>query len=111
MMKFADMTRSVYYKASAVFINYYYAKTLSTITHTTARPGIIIGKAGQEVDKLKEELRNITAKEIHLTFFEIKRPELDAQLVGASVARQIESRISCQTCDQNGYCRCNQNEC
>ena len=65
-----------------------------TITITTARPGIIIGKAGQEVDKLKEELRKITAKEVQINIFEIKRPELDAQLVGASIARQIESRIS-----------------
>ena len=65
-----------------------------TITITTARPGIIIGKAGQEVDKRKEELRKITAKEVQINIFEIKRPELDAQLVGASVARQIESRIS-----------------
>ena len=65
-----------------------------TITITTARPGIIIGKAGQEVDKLKEELRKITWKEIQINIFEIKRPELDAQLVGASIARQIESRIS-----------------
>jgi small subunit ribosomal protein S3 len=65
-----------------------------TITITTARPGIIIGKAGQEVDKLKEELRKITDKEVQINIFEIKRPEVDAQLVGASVARQIESRIS-----------------
>ena len=65
-----------------------------TITITTARPGIIIGKAGQEVDKLKEDLSKITAKEVQINIFEIKRPELDAQLVGASVARQIESRIS-----------------
>ena len=65
-----------------------------TITITTARPGLIIGKAGQEVDKLKEELRNMTGKEIQINIFEIKRPELDAQLVAASIARQIESRIS-----------------
>ena len=65
-----------------------------TVTITTARPGIIIGKAGQEVDKLKEELRKITNKEVQINIFEIKRPELDAQLVAASVARQIESRIS-----------------
>ncbi|MDO7576649.1 MAG: 30S ribosomal protein S3, partial [Flavobacteriaceae bacterium] len=52
-----------------------------TITITTARPGIIIGKAGQEVDKLKEELRKITGKEVQINIFEIKRPELDAQLV------------------------------
>ena len=67
---------------------------LITVTITTARPGIIIGKAGQEVDKLKEELKKITNKDIQINIFEIKRPELDAQLVAASVARQIESRIS-----------------
>ena len=67
---------------------------LITITITTARPGIIIGKAGQEVDKLKEELKKITSKEIQINIFEIKRPELDAKLVGLSIARQIESRIS-----------------
>lgn len=67
---------------------------LITVTITTARPGIIIGKAGQEVDKLKEELKKITGKEIQINIFEIKRPELDAQLVGASIARQIENRIS-----------------
>ena len=67
---------------------------LVTITITTARPGIIIGKAGQEVDKLKEELKKITGKEVQINIFEIKRPELDAFLVGSSVARQIENRIS-----------------
>ena len=67
---------------------------LITVTITTARPGIIIGKAGQEVDKLKEELKKITAKEIQINIFEIKRPELDARLVAESVARQIEARIS-----------------
>ena len=67
---------------------------LVTLTITTARPGIIIGKAGQEVDKLKEELKKISGKEVQLNIIEIKRPELEAQLVGASIARQIESRIS-----------------
>lgn len=67
---------------------------LVTVTITTARPGIIIGKGGQEVDKLKEELKKITDKEVQLNIFEIKRPELDAFLVASSVARQIESRIS-----------------
>ena len=67
---------------------------LVTVTITTARPGIIIGKGGQEVDKLKEELKKITGKEIQINIFEIKRPELDARLVAASIARQIESRIS-----------------
>ena len=67
---------------------------LVTVTITTARPGIIIGKGGQEVDKLKEELKKITDKEVQINIFEIKRPELDAYLVGTSIARQIESRIS-----------------
>ena len=65
-----------------------------TITITTSRPGIIIGKGGQEVDKLKEELKKITSKDIQLNIYEIKRPELDAFLVASSVARQIENRIS-----------------
>ena len=67
---------------------------LVTVTITTARPGIIIGKGGSEVDRLKEELKKITDKEVQLNIFEIKRPELEAQLVAASIARQIESRIS-----------------
>jgi len=67
---------------------------LVTVTITTARPGIIIGKGGQEVDKLKEELKKITNKEVQINIFEIKRPEVDAKLVAASIARQIENRIS-----------------
>ncbi|MFV0237136.1 MAG: 30S ribosomal protein S3 [Flavobacteriales bacterium] len=67
---------------------------LVTVTITTARPGIIIGKGGQEVDKLKEELKKITNKEVQINIFEIKRPELDALLVARSVARQIENRVS-----------------
>lgn len=67
---------------------------LVTVTITTARPGIIIGKGGQEVDKLKEELKKITGKDVQINIHEIKRPELDAFLVAASIARQIESRIS-----------------
>lgn len=67
---------------------------LITVTITTSRPGIIIGKGGQEVDKLKEELKKITKKEVQINIFEIKRPELDAKLVADSIARQIEGRIS-----------------
>ena len=65
-----------------------------TVTITTARPGIIIGKGGQEVDKLKEELKQLTDKEVQINIFEIKRPELDAFLVATSIARQVENRIS-----------------
>jgi len=67
---------------------------LITITVNTARPGIIIGKGGQEVDKLKEELKKITNKEVQINIFEIKRPELDAMLVASNVARQIEGKIA-----------------
>ena len=67
---------------------------LVTVTVNTARPGIIIGKGGQEVDKLKEELKKLTSKEVQINIFEIKRPELDARLVADSVARQLEGRIS-----------------
>ncbi len=67
---------------------------LITVTVNTARPGIIIGKGGQEVDKLKEELKKITNKEVQINIFEVKRPELDATIVGNNVARQIEGKIS-----------------
>jgi small subunit ribosomal protein S3 len=71
-------------------------RTLKRITLTihTARPGVVIGKGGQEVDKIKEELKKITGKDVQINIFEIKRPELDAKLVGESIAQQIEARIS-----------------
>ncbi len=67
---------------------------LVTITINTARPGIIIGKGGQEVDKLKEELKKLTSKEVQINITEIKRPEVDAVIVASTIAKQIEGRIS-----------------
>ncbi len=67
---------------------------LVTVTIFTARPGIIIGKGGQEVDKLKEELKKLTGKEIQINISEVKRPELDAVIVANTIAKQIEGRIS-----------------
>lgn len=67
---------------------------LITVTVNTARPGIIIGKGGQEVDKLKEELKKITKKEVQINIFEVKRPELDAVIVANNVARQLEGKIA-----------------
>lgn len=67
---------------------------LVTVTINTARPGIIIGKGGQDVDRLKEELKKLTGKEVQINIYEIKRPELDAKLVADAIARQIEGRIS-----------------
>jgi small subunit ribosomal protein S3 len=71
-------------------------RTLKRITLTihTARPGVVIGKGGNEVDKIKEELKKITKKDVQINIFEIKRPELDAKLVGESIAQQLEARIS-----------------
>ncbi len=71
-------------------------RTLKRITLTihTARPGVVIGKGGMEVDKIKEELKKLTGKDIQINIFEIKRPELDARLVGVSIAQQLEARIS-----------------
>ena len=67
---------------------------LVTITVCTARPGLIIGKAGSEVDKLKEELKKVTDKDIQINIFEVKKPELDATIVANSIARQIEGKIA-----------------
>ena len=67
---------------------------LVTVTIKSARPGVIIGKGGSEVDKLREELKKLTGKDVQINIFEIKRPELDARSVAESVARQIEARIS-----------------
>ena len=65
-----------------------------TITISTARPGIIIGKGGQEVDKLKEELKKLTGKDVQVNIFEVKRPEVDAVIVANNIARQLEGRVS-----------------
>jgi len=65
-----------------------------TLTIYTARPGIVIGRKGAEVDKLKVELQRITNKDVQLNIEEIKRPELDAYLVARNVANQLESKIS-----------------
>lgn len=67
---------------------------LVTVTISTSRPGIIIGKGGSEVDKLKEELRKLTGKEVQINIFEVKKPELDAVIVSNNIARQVEGRIS-----------------
>ena len=67
---------------------------LVTITVCTAKPGIIIGKGGQEVDKLKEELKKLTGKEVQIDIFEVKQPERDAIIVGQNIARQLEGRVS-----------------
>tara|TARA_B100000809_G_scaffold213624_1_gene218063 strand:- start:27840 stop:28556 length:717 start_codon:yes stop_codon:yes gene_type:complete len=92
--KIRKYVRARLFKASVSRVIIERTLKLVTVTITTARPGIIIGKGGTEVDKLKEELKKITGNEVQINIFEIKRPELDATLVASSVARQIENRIS-----------------
>jgi len=71
-------------------------RTLKRITVTvhTSRPGLVIGKGGNEVDKLKEELKKITGKDVQINIFEIRRPELEAKLVAENIASQIKARMS-----------------
>jgi len=71
-------------------------RTLKRVTLTihTSRPGIIIGKGGGEVDRIKEELKKFTGKEIQINILEIRRPELDANIVAETICKQIEARIS-----------------
>ena len=70
------------------------AATRCRITIQTARPGVVIGRKGAEIDKLKEELSKLTGKEIYVDIQEIKQPETDAQLVAENVALQLERRVS-----------------
>lgn len=67
---------------------------LVTITICTARPGIVIGKGGADVDKLREELKNLFKKEIQINIYEVKKPDLDATIVGNNIARQLEDKIA-----------------
>lgn len=81
--------------AKAGISKIYIERTLKllTVTINTARPGLIIGKAGSEVDKLKEELKKLTSKEVQINISEVKRPEMDAVLVAQNIAKQIEGRV------------------
>ncbi len=71
-------------------------RTLKRITVTihTSRPGIVIGKGGKEVDKLREELKKLSSMDVQINIIEIRKPELDAAIVGEMVAKQIEARIN-----------------
>ncbi len=65
-----------------------------TVTICTSRPGMIIGKGGKDVDALKEELKKLTGKDVQINIYEIKRPELDAEIVASNIARQIENKVA-----------------
>ena len=67
---------------------------LISVTLHTSKPGVIIGKGGQDIDNLKEELKKISNKDVQINIFEIKRPDVDANIIANSIARQIEGRVS-----------------
>lgn len=81
--------------AKAGIAKIYIERTLKllTVTINAARPGLIIGRAGSEVDKLREELKKLTGKDVQINISEVKRPEMDAVLVAQNIAKQIEGRI------------------
>ena len=81
--------------AKAGISKIYIERTLKllTVTINAARPGLIIGRAGSEVDKLREELKKLTGKDVQINISEVKRPEMDAVLVSQNIAKQIEGRI------------------
>ena len=81
--------------AKAGISKIYIERTLKmlTVTINAARPGLIIGRAGSEVDKLREEIKKLTGKDVQINISEVKHPELDAVLVAQNIAKQIEGRI------------------
>ena len=81
-------------RASVATVDIERAPKRVTISIHTARPGIVIGRKGAEVDKLRDELKHVTGKEIYINIQEIKRPELNAQLVADNISRQLEQRVS-----------------
>ena len=81
--------------AKASISKIYIERTLKllTVTISSARPGLTIGRAGSEVDKLREELKKLTGKDVQININEVKRPEMDSVLVAQNIAKQIEGRI------------------
>lgn len=70
------------------------ANNVVTVSIHTAKPGLVIGKGGSEVEKLRKELRQLTGRIVNINIIEIKKPDLDAKLVGESIARQLENRVA-----------------
>jgi small subunit ribosomal protein S3 len=92
--KIRDILKKKLESASVPKIMIERAATRCRITIFTARPGVVIGRKGAEIDKIKEELSKMTGKEIYVDIQEVKTPEIDAQLVAENIALQLERRIS-----------------
>jgi small subunit ribosomal protein S3 len=92
--KIRDILKKKLESASVPKIQIERAANRCRITIYTARPGVVIGRKGTEIDKIKEELSKMTGKEIYVDIQEVKSPETDAQLVAENIALQLERRIS-----------------
>ena len=92
--KIRDVLKKKLESASVPRILIERAATRCRITIMTARPGVVIGRKGAEIDKLKEELSHMTGKEVYVDILEVKTPEMDAQLIAENVALQLERRVS-----------------
>lgn len=93
-LKIRDFLKKRLYNSGVSQIEIERASNKAKITIFTARPGLIIGKKGSEIESLKKDLSNLTDKEIYLNIQEVRKPELDAQLVAENVAMQLERRIA-----------------
>lgn len=93
-IKIKKFIKSRVYHAGISKIEIERASNKAKINIHTARPGIVIGKKGAEIEKLKEELSRLTAGEIYLNIHEVRRPDLDAQLVAENIALQLERRVA-----------------
>jgi small subunit ribosomal protein S3 len=92
--KIKNFLKSRLYHAGVSKIEIESAANKAKINIHTARPGIVIGKKGAEIEKLKKELSRLTGREVYLNIIEVRRPDLDAQLVGENVALQLERRVA-----------------
>ncbi len=93
-LRIKKFLKSRLYHAGISKIEIERAASKAKINIHTARPGIVIGKKGAEIEKLKEEIARLSDREIYLNIHEVRRPDLDAQLVGENVALQLERRVA-----------------
>ena len=93
-LKIRDYIRKQLNEASVSTIEIERAANRVNVSIHTAKPGMVIGKGGSEVDKLRTNLNKLTGKRVHINIVEIKKPDLDAHLVGETIARQLEQRVA-----------------
>ena len=93
-LKIRDYIRKQLNEASVSTIEIERAANRVNVSIHTAKPGMVIGKGGSEVDKLRTNLNKLTGKRVHINIVEIKKPDLDAKLVAEGIARDLERRIA-----------------